>query len=67
MRTNIEIDQELLMEAMKMSGHKTKKATVHAALEQMVRSNRRKEFSKKMGEIEWEGNLDEWRKSQWKD
>lgn len=31
MRTNIEIDQELLMEAMKMSGHKTKKATVHAA------------------------------------
>lgn len=49
------------MEAMKMSGHKTKKATVHAALEQMVRSNRRKEFAKKMGKIEWEGNLDQMR------
>lgn len=28
-------------------------------LEQLVRSNRRKEFSKKMGKIEWEGNHDE--------
>lgn len=61
MRTNIEIDQELLMEAMKISGQKTKKATVHEALEQMVRTNRRKEFAKKIGKIEWEGNLEEWR------
>jgi Arc/MetJ family transcription regulator len=67
MRTNIEIDQELLMEAMRISGQKTKKATVHAALEQMVKMNRRKAFAEKMGKIEWEGNLDEWRKSKWKD
>lgn len=36
---------------------------MRAALDQMVRSNRRKEFAKKMGKIEWEGNLDEWMSS----
>jgi Arc/MetJ family transcription regulator len=37
MRTNIEIDDELMYEAMKASGAKTKKAAVEQALRMFVR------------------------------
>ncbi len=37
MRTNIEIDGELMTKAQTLSGHKTKKATVEAALELLVK------------------------------
>ena len=33
MRTNIEIDDSLMTKAMMLSGHKTKRETVEAALE----------------------------------
>ncbi len=36
MRTNIEIDDELMAKALKLSDLKTKKAVVHAALEEFV-------------------------------
>ena len=36
MRTNIEIDDELMAKALKVSDLKTKKAVVHAALEEFV-------------------------------
>ena len=40
MRTNIEIDDELMEKAMKATGQRTKKAAVEAALRQVVRSSR---------------------------
>jgi Arc/MetJ family transcription regulator len=36
MRISIEIDDELLAEAMKATGHRTKKATVDVALRKVV-------------------------------
>ena len=36
MRTNIEIDDDLIKEAMRLTGIKTKKAVVEAALAQML-------------------------------
>ena len=36
MRTNIEIDEDLMEEAMKISGLKTKKATVEAGLKLII-------------------------------
>jgi Arc/MetJ family transcription regulator len=42
MRTNIEIDDELLRQAMKATGQTTKKATVETALRQAVQSERRR-------------------------
>jgi Arc/MetJ family transcription regulator len=41
MRTNIEIDDMLLAEAMSASGLDTKKATVEEGLRRMVQSHRR--------------------------
>ena len=61
MRTNIDIDDELLSEAMSASGQKTKKATVEDGLRLLVRLAREKEAGIALGGIGWEGDLDEMR------
>lgn len=61
MRTNIDIDDELLAEAMKVFGTATKKATVEAALERAVRRHRQRGALELRGSVEWVGDLDEMR------
>lgn len=61
MRTNIEIDDELLMEAMKISGHKTKKAAVEAGLKLIVSLNFQEKIRNLGGKLKWEGDLDKMR------
>ncbi len=61
MRTNIEIDDDLLLEAMAASGLTTKRATVEEALRQLVLSHRRREAIRSLAGIGWEGDLDEMR------
>ena len=43
MRTNIEIDDELLQKAMRASGAQTENATVEEALQRLVREKERSE------------------------
>ena len=67
MRTNIEIDDKLLAEAMKASGLATKRATVEEGLRLLVRlRNRAKAFEELRG-LGWEGNLDEMREGRFFD
>jgi Arc/MetJ family transcription regulator len=61
MRTNIELDDKLVNEAMRISGISTKKALVNKALQQLIDSNDLKELLKYQGSGIWEGNLDEMR------
>ena len=61
MRTNIEIDDELMGEAMTLSGEKTKKATVELGLRTLVRSKKQEEFTRYRGQLAWDGNLDDMR------
>ena len=61
MRTNIEIDDELLAEAMKISGAKTKKATVEEALKQFVEVAAQRKALKELKGIGWDGDLEEMR------
>jgi len=63
MRTNIEIDDDLLAKAMAASGKTTKKDTVHEALELLVRVKDQTALRKLRGKIEWEGDLDAMRRS----
>lgn len=64
MRTNIEIDDELLAQAMTASGKATKKDTVHEALELLVRIKKGQTALRKLrGKIEWEGDLDAMRRN----
>jgi Arc/MetJ family transcription regulator len=63
MRTNIDIDEELLAEAMLLTGKATKKETVHEALELLVRQRRNQMAIMALrGKIEWEGDLDAMRR-----
>ena len=57
MRTNIDIDDSLMAEAQKVSGHPTKKQTVEEALRLMIRLRRQKEVDAAFGKYRWRGNL----------
>jgi Arc/MetJ family transcription regulator len=58
MRTNIEIDDQLLAEAMALTGEPTKRATVEAALKMIVRLKRQKQAGMNLAGIGWDGDLD---------
>lgn len=58
MRTNIEIDDALMAEAMAASGLKTKRETVEAALRLLARRKRQASALDLFGAVEWEGDLD---------
>lgn len=57
MRTNIEIDDALMAEAQKVSGHSTKKQTVDQALRLLVRLRRQQQVGAAFGKYRWRGNL----------
>jgi Arc/MetJ family transcription regulator len=59
MRTNIEIDDRLMKEAMRSSGARTKRATVEAGLRLLVQVRAQAGIRRLRGKIKWEGNLDE--------
>ena len=61
MRTNIEIDDELLAQAMKCSGIQVKKNLVEAGLRMLVKTKGQECIDLLRGAIQWEGNLDEMR------
>ena len=62
MRTNIEIDDALMAEAQKASGHATKKQTVEEALRLMIRLRRQQEVGVAFGKYRWRGGLARYRK-----
>jgi Arc/MetJ family transcription regulator len=61
-RTNIEIDDQLLASAMAATGLTTKKATVDEALRRMVRQEARRRAIKDMAGLGWRGDLDAMRR-----
>lgn len=63
-RTNIELDEKLVHEGLKLTQMKTKKDLVNFALKELVsKLKRRKMLVEIYGKIQWEGNLDKMRKS----
>jgi len=58
MRTNIEIDDELLSQAMTATGLPTKRATVEEGLRLLVRMRRQVEALADLKGLGWEGDLD---------
>jgi Arc/MetJ family transcription regulator len=61
MRTNIELDDTLIQQAMKLSKLSTKREVVQEALKNYIASMKKKELLKLRGKITWEGNLKEMR------
>ena len=61
-RTNIELDDKLVKQAMRLFGKKTKKELVNFALNELIRRERAKGILSLEGKVKWEGNLREMRK-----
>lgn len=61
MRTNIDIDDELMAEAMRLTGARTKKAAVEHALRKVIEIEKRKSILDLYGKVQWEGDLGEMR------
>jgi len=62
MRTNIDIDDELMRQAMRSTGVSTKKAAVEAGLRLLVATYAQQSLRRLRGKVHWEGNLDESRR-----
>ena len=61
MRTNIVIDNKLIKQAMHNGGYKTKKETIAAALEHLVRYQKQAKIRAYRGKLKWEGDLNKLR------
>jgi Arc/MetJ family transcription regulator len=57
MRTNIEIDDRLMSQAMRRSGAPTKKAVVEAALRLLVETHDQGSIRSLRGKVDWQGDL----------
>lgn len=62
-RTNIELDERLVNEGLKLTHIKTKKELVNYAVRELVAKIKRKKLLDYEGKVQWTGNLDEMRKS----
>jgi Arc/MetJ family transcription regulator len=62
MRTNIVIDDELMKQAMRASGARTKREAVETALRLMVGLKQQEQLRRLRGKLKWEGDLDAMRR-----
>ena len=59
MRTNIDIDDGLMRQAMRTSGAATKKAAVEAGLQLLVQTFSQSDIRKLHGKVRWDGDLNQ--------
>jgi Arc/MetJ family transcription regulator len=62
MRTNIEIDNKLMAQAMRLTRLPTKRAVVEEGLRLIVRLGKQAQALKGLRGLGWEGDLDEMRR-----
>lgn len=58
MATNLAIDDELLDEALRVGGHRTKKATVNEALREYVQRRKQLQILELFGKIDFDPTYD---------
>jgi Arc/MetJ family transcription regulator len=59
MRTNIEIDEELVRQAMRKTGAPTKRAAGDAGLRLLVKTHSQAAIRRLRGKVQWEGDLNQ--------
>ena len=63
-RTNIELDDALVDQAMRLTGSRTKREVVDIALRRLVeKGTLYRALRRSRGKLEWEGDVDAWRSS----
>ena len=58
MRTNIDIDDDLMRQAMRSSGARTKRAAVEEALRLLIRTRGQGSVRRLRGKVAWQGDLE---------
>jgi len=58
MRTNIVLDDELVKEALRLTGVRTKRELVNVALKELIRSRKKKDLFELTGKLELSENFD---------
>jgi len=62
-RTNINLDDSLVLKGLKITGLRTKRELVDLALRELVRNEDQKGILSLKGKFRWEGNLEELREN----
>jgi Arc/MetJ family transcription regulator len=62
-RTNIDMDDVLVEEGLRVLKCKTKKELIHLVLQELLKTEKRKEILKLRGKLQWEEDLEEMRRS----
>jgi Arc/MetJ family transcription regulator len=57
LRTNIELDDKLLQQAMRSTGARTKRAVVEAGLRLLVQTHAQAGIRRLRGKVQWQGDL----------
>ena len=63
MRTNIEIDDKLMNDALKATGARTKKEAVELGLKTLIRLKKQEGIKAFKGKLSWTGDLNDMRKA----
>ena len=58
MRTNIDIDDDLMRQAMRSSGARTKRGVVEEGLRLLIRTRGQASVRRLRGKVAWEGDLE---------
>ena len=61
MRANVVIDDDLMKDALTLTGLKTKKEAIELSLKTLIQLKKQEEIRNFRGELSWEGNLEEMR------
>ncbi len=59
MRTNIDIDDKLMRQAMRSSGARTKRAVVEEGLRLLIQTRGQRSIRRLRGRVTWKGDLEE--------
>ena len=66
-RTNVELDEKLVREGMRLFKKKTKKELIHFALSELIRREKAKGILDLQGRVDWAGDLKQMRKARFED
>lgn len=58
MPTNLAIDDDLLKQALRVGGHRTKKATVTEALQEYIQRRKQRQLIRLFGSLDWDPGYD---------
>ena len=62
-KTNIDLDERLIRQGLKIFNCKSKREPVQLALKELLRSAKRKEFLELRGKVKWKGDLEDLRRN----